>query len=49
MNFIKQYGSFLLTLLVGLIVLSFVLKLGKKAPVVGGLIEKAEDLSGLEG
>jgi hypothetical protein len=48
MNFVKQYGAFILTLLIGLIVLKFVLKLGKKAPVVGGLVDKAEELSGLE-
>jgi hypothetical protein len=45
MGSIKNYAGVLFSLLVALIVLHFVLKLAKKAPVVGGIAEKAEELA----
>jgi hypothetical protein len=46
MKGIKSYGLFLISLLVALIVLRVVvLKFGKKLPLVGGAVQKAEDLA----
>jgi hypothetical protein len=45
MGNIKSYGAFLVSLLVALIVLRFVLKTGSKAPIVGGVIDKADQLA----
>jgi len=45
MTGVKKYGAFLLSLLIALIVLHFVLKVASKAPIVGGIAEKAQDLA----
>lgn len=45
MGNLKSYGAFLVSLLVALIVLRFVLKIGGKTPIVGGVVDKAEALA----
>lgn len=45
MNSLKGYGLFLVSLLVAIIVLRIVLKHGKKLPVVGKVVDKAEDMA----
>lgn len=45
MGKIKSYGVFLLSLLIALVVLHFVLRVLKNAPVVGHLADKAEELA----
>lgn len=45
MEFIKNWGMAILSLLVMLILLQFVLKAAKKVPVLDGVAEKAEDLA----
>lgn len=45
MGSIKTYGAFLMSLLIALIVLHFALKLLGKAPIVGGVAKKAQDLA----
>lgn len=45
MGAIKGYAGFLVSLLIALIVLHFALKVLAKAPVVGGIAEKAQELS----
>lgn len=45
MDFVKQYGLAIVSLLVMLIVAKFVLTQAKKAPVVGGVAEKVEELA----
>lgn len=42
---LKNYGLFLVGLLVALIVLQVLLNVGKKAPVVGGLVQDAQNLA----
>lgn len=42
---VKKYLFGLVSLLIALVVLHQLLKLGKKAPVVGGVLEKAEELA----
>jgi hypothetical protein len=44
-NFIASYGKGLVSLLIALIVLMFALKILKKAPIIGGIAAKAEDLA----
>lgn len=45
MGSMKTYGAFLLSLLIALIVLHFALKMLSKAPIVGGIASKAQDLA----
>jgi hypothetical protein len=45
---VKNYLWVIVSLLIALIVARFVLGFAKKAPVVGGVAEKIEELSGLE-
>lgn len=45
MSVVKNYGLFLVSLLIALIVLQVTLNLLKKAPVVGGFIGDAQHLS----
>lgn len=45
---VKSYAWVVVSLILALIVARFVLKQLKKAPVVGGVAGKLEDLSGLE-
>lgn len=45
MNSLKNYGSFLISLCIALIVLHFALKVLKKAPLVGGVADKVEELA----
>ncbi len=48
MNFIKDYGVFLISLFVALFFLGLLRAVLKKVPVVGGVVEKAEEVAGLE-
>lgn len=45
MGAIKNYAGFLVSLLIALIVLHFALKTLSKAPVIGGIAEKASELA----
>lgn len=44
MSSIKNYGMFLVSLLVALILLNLALKALGKAPIIGGVAKKAEEL-----
>lgn len=48
MKFIKDYGVFLISLFVALFFLGLLRGLLKKVPVVDGIVEKAEEVAGLE-
>lgn len=45
MGFITSYGKGLVSLLIALVVLMFALNVLKKAPIVGGIAAKAQDLA----
>lgn len=44
----KNYLFAIVGLVVMLVVAKFLLNIGKKAPVVGGVVGKVEELAGLE-
>lgn len=48
MGTVKTYGAGLISLLIALIALTFVIKVLKKAPIVGGVVAKAGDLAGVD-